>query len=132
MVYPYSGVQESPRVKIILDLWEQVWKTAMKYMLIGKKFCRLCKAEFYHLPSIHMYVFLRMCAGVYMCGVITSFLAYSEEKDSIGEHQEQLILENVFGKGECGKRSLFYIYICIAWIIYKLVIIVQLANVSFV
>ena len=75
-----------------------------------KNFCRLCKAEFFHLPSIYMYLLLRMSAGVYVCGMITSFLAYSEEKDSIEEHQEQLTLESGFGKGECGKRSHFSIY----------------------
>lgn len=79
-------------------------------MCVSRKKVFVDYAEFYHLPSTHTYAFLHMCTGVYVCGMITSFLAYSGEKDSIEEHQERLTLESGFGKGECGKRSHFSIY----------------------
>lgn len=83
-------------------------------MCVSRKKVFVDYAEFYHLPSTHTYVFLHMCAGVYVCGMITSFLAYSGEKDyrrtSRTVNFGKWVWEGRMWKG----ISLFYIYICIA------------------
>ena len=109
MVYPWQWSTGESASKNTLDLWEQVWKTAMKYVRRKTIFVDYAKQSSTTCP---LYICMCSCACVQVCMCVVWLHLFwpIQKRRTIEEHQEQLTLESAFGKGECGKRSHFSIY----------------------